>query len=188
LTDNKGITVNFDDVYFIFTSNIGQKYFNDRSINYEQAVAKAIEDLIEAGVRNELLNRFGGKRNIIGFYSLAPETMIKIVNRELNKTNKILEKSGLKVDLSREEIERIGRDLYSPSNGARAVPGFFSDEVKPKASDIILETPDKKGVIEMAYDEDTKTVSLTKFREEKAKTTPANDFGAASSTPKAAVA
>ncbi len=166
LTDSQGVTVSFEDTYVIFTSNIGQNNFPDRNVNYEDAIAKSIEELKEAGVRNELLNRFGGKRNIIGFYPLEAPTMCKIVRRELNKVNKKLEEKGLKIDLSDAEIDHIGKDLYSPSNGARAVPGFFADEVKPKASDIILETPGARGVLEMCYDPAHKSVTLVEFKQD----------------------
>ncbi len=164
LTDGKGVTVTFEDVYFFFTSNIGQNNFPDRNVDYQAAVDQSIIELKEAGVRNELLNRFGGKRNIIGFYPLEPETMEKIVRRELGKVNAKLEKSNMAIDITGDDIARIGRMLYNPSNGARSVPGFFNDEVRPQASDIILSTPGASGILEMKLNEAKRTMDFVALK------------------------
>lgn len=158
LTDGKGVTVSFEDVYFFFTSNIGQNNFPDRKVDYQTAVDQSITELKEAGVRNELLNRFSGKRNIVGFYPLEPHTMEKIVRRELGKVNGKLAKLDLRVDISPTDITRIGHMLYNPSNGARSVPGFFNDEVRAKASDVILASPGTSGIMEMTLNETARTM------------------------------
>ena len=159
VTSGQGITAHFENTIIVMTTNIGASYFLDPSMTFDEASDAAKREL-QGHFRNEFLNRFGGKENIVGFNKLELETLQRIAKRELENLNKGLEDKGLSVLLSTADINRICEDRYDPNNGARAIPGYFAKAVRSKVARFMLEHPEQKGTLCMEYAPDTRDVVL----------------------------
>ncbi|MCB9990732.1 MAG: ATP-dependent Clp protease ATP-binding subunit [Rhodospirillales bacterium] len=152
LTDNRGLTVSFRDAYVIMTSNVGKEYFVDPNLTFEEAQAKAIEDL-EKKLPPELLNRLNGRQNIICFDKLNLPVIEKIADREINKLNKMVRHKNpkLSVDISDGELKEMCEDHYIPVQGARGIKGYIQSKVKPEIAKTVLFEEAAEGVMNITY-------------------------------------
>ncbi len=174
VTSGKGITSRFENTIIVMTTNVGANFFLDPNLTFEEASVLAKKEL-QQHFRNEFLNRFGGKENIMGFKKLDTETLERIAKRELERLNESIKDKGLIVSLSEADIERICEDRYDPMNGARAIPGYFAKAVRSKVAKFMLEHPEQKGVLRMNYDAEKRDVILSSVALGGV-TSPANDI------------
>lgn len=121
----------------------------------------------------------------MGFKKLEIDVLEKIAKRELSKLNDSIKDKGLSVALSEADIEQLCADRYDPMNGARAIPGYFAKAIKSKVAKFMLEHPEQKGTLHMAYNPDTRDVDLTSVNLGGA-TKPANDINPAAALARAA--
>jgi ATP-dependent Clp protease ATP-binding subunit ClpB len=103
LTDGKGRTVDFKNTVVIMTSNIGQGY-------------DSMMDAVRAHFRPEFINRID---EIISFHSLDREHMKQIIDIQLSGLMKRLEERKIRVVLTDAAKDRIVREGYDPTYGAR---------------------------------------------------------------------
>ncbi len=160
VTSGKGITSRFENTIIVMTTNVGANHFLDPNMTFEEASTQAKQDLL-GHFRNEFLNRFGGKENIVGFKKLEISTLERIARRELARLNDGIKERGLAVSLSEDDISQICSDRYDPMNGARAIPGYFAKAVRSKVARFMLQHPEQKGTLTMHYDATTKDVVMT---------------------------
>lgn len=173
LTSGTGVTSNFENTIIIMTTNIGAHHFLNQDLTFEEASASAKKELSDH-FRNEFLNRFAGKENIIGFKKLEVSVLESVAKRELRRLNDKIKERDLSVTLSEEDIHNICTDRYDPANGARAIPGYFAKTVRSKVAKFMLEHPDTKGVLRMSYDRVEHDVVMSNDYSIKGK--PANDI------------
>lgn len=159
VTSGNGTTCNFENTIIVMTTNIGANFFLDPALSFEEASAAAKKEL-QTHFRNEFLNRFAGKENIMGFKKLEIDTLEKIAHRELQNINRSIRDKGLVVALDKGDIEQICADRYDPMNGARAIPGYFAKTVRSKVARFMLEHPDQKGTLRMRYVPETQDVVI----------------------------
>lgn len=159
VTSGQGITAEFENTIIVMTTNVGAQHFLNQDMTFDEASELAKAELQEH-FRNEFLNRFGGKENIIGFKKLEIETLKRIADRELERLNNGIRDSGLTVSLSKDDISQICTDRYDPMNGARAIPGYFAKAVRSKVARFMLENSDQKGTISMVYNSEKKDVVI----------------------------
>lgn len=155
LTDNVGRTVSFADATLIMTTNIGQTAFLDESLTEEEADALAIQELNNR-YRNEFLNRFAGRQNIVCFKRLDLPSIEKIVKREIVNIDSTYSEQGIRVNITEENLVKFCRDHYDPMIGARGLPGYIQTTLEPVIVNTIIENPDYQGTIDVGYDEETK--------------------------------
>ncbi len=153
LTDNRGLTVSFSEANIIMTTNIGQPYFLDKNLSFEEASAQTMVELDQV-YRPEFLNRFNGRENIVCFNRLDLPVIALIARREITKINQRIQAQGsaLSVSMSDETIMAICQDKYEPARGARGIPGYFSASIYPAIANMMLQQGDASGVIEVSYD------------------------------------
>ncbi|MGN7438601.1 MAG: AAA family ATPase [Alcanivorax sp.] len=161
LTDNRGLTVSFSEAVIIMTTNIGQKNFLDDTLSFEQAEHETKLELDEV-YRPEFLNRFNGRQNIVCFNALDLAVIEKIAAREITKLNAQIKAQGkdLSISISDESLAAICKDHYTPSNGARGIPGYFATTIHPVVARTLLEVEQASGVMEVVYDAQTKTLDI----------------------------
>lgn len=159
VTSGKGITSSFKNTVIIMTTNVGAQHFLNPDENFDSASDKAKTELGEH-FRNEFLNRFAGKENIIGFRRLDVDILEKIARRELARLNENIKDRGIEAHLPDDDMSQICRDRYNPANGARAIPGYFAKTIRAKIARFMLEHPDQKGRLMMGYDRDQRDVTM----------------------------
>jgi ATP-dependent Clp protease ATP-binding subunit ClpA len=140
LTDNNGVVSDFKNVILIMTSNIGTKEANVMGFNKDNS-AKT-DKAIQAFFSPEFRNRLSG---IIEFNTLSIETLITIVDRELDKLNLLLKSKKVTVKLSKKAKEYLANEGYDERYGARHIARVIDEQIKEALTDEILFGKLKKG-------------------------------------------
>jgi ATP-dependent Clp protease ATP-binding subunit ClpB len=159
LTDRRGLVASFADSVNILTSNIGQSYFLDETLSFEEAKAAALRDLWDprqGGYRGEFLARFTG---IFCFDRLGLPTIELIAERALAELNSWIGNPNLRVTMPPEALAAMCRDQYDPRRGARSITvGWIENQIASEVADILLRSPQASGAIEVRYEEATRRI------------------------------
>ena len=126
LTDNKGRLVNFKNTIIIMTSNMGSALIRE---NFEKITpenkAKIVEEtkeqvmgLLKQTIRPEFLNRID---ETIMFTPLSEKEIEEIVAMQIDGVKHLLEKNGVRLEVTPAALSRIAKDGYDPEFGARPV-------------------------------------------------------------------
>jgi ATP-dependent Clp protease ATP-binding subunit ClpB len=160
LTDNNGRVVSFSESIIMMTTNIGQSFFLDESMNNKQSSELANIEL-DQKYRPEFLNRFAGRENIVCFHRLEMDSVKKIVRRELTELNANYAQNGISLVYSEETLQAFCEDRYSPKNGARGVQGYIVANVEPLVANLLLEETVTSEVLELVYSKSTRSFSVS---------------------------
>lgn len=157
LTDNVGRVVSFSDSIIIMTTNIGQPRFLDTSMTFEEASELAIADLGDT-YRNEFLNRFAGRQNIVCFNALKAEHIAKIIRREFNDLISTYVENGINLSITDETINEFCEHHYDPATGARGLPGYIQANLEPIIAELVIEG--KGGDLEVRVSTENKNLEV----------------------------
>jgi ATP-dependent Clp protease ATP-binding subunit ClpB len=114
LTDGKGRTVDFKNTIIIMTSNIGSHVIAE--IQNEERMREEVMEIVRKHFRPEFLNRVD---DIVIFHPLTEKDIQKIVEIQLGILQKLLDQKQLKLNVSKEARDFLGRVGYDPVYGAR---------------------------------------------------------------------
>ncbi len=144
LTDNKGRTVDFKNTIIIMTSNIGSHIIQENlekvnDLNREEIInqtRKQVFDLLKKSIKPEFLNRID---EIIMFQSLTREEVRRIVELQLKNIQKMLEKSCIKLTITKKAVDFIAIIGFDPQFGARPIKRVIQKNLLNELSKMILE-------------------------------------------------
>ena len=156
LTDNIGRVVSFSESIIIMTTNIGQKYFLDDKLSAED-VKEFVSEELNSTYRPEFLNRFAGRENIINFKKLELVDIVKIVRRELNNLDNTYRESGIRINMSDEQLYNFCEKKYDPVVGARGLPGYIEANLEPMIVNMIL-SGEKVDEVNISFDREQFTL------------------------------
>jgi ATP-dependent Clp protease ATP-binding subunit ClpA len=138
LTGSTGKEVDFSNVILLMTSNLGATDAEGLKIGFgDQTKLKAVDKAVEKFFSPEFRNRLDAT---IQFNKLAIELMLLIVDRLVKETNELLSENESSVTISISDTcrEKLAKDGYKPSMGARPLKRVFEDKVKKPLSKKIL--------------------------------------------------
>ncbi|VAW30071.1 ClpB protein [hydrothermal vent metagenome] len=143
LTDNKGRVVDFKNTIIIMTSNIGshliQENFGHLNESNEQEVIdrtrNEVFELLKKTIRPEFLNRID---EIIMFKPLSRNEIHGIVKLQFARTQEMLAKNNLKLEITDEAVNKLAVMGYDPQFGARPLKRVIQREVLNELSKMIL--------------------------------------------------
>ncbi|MFT4547727.1 MAG: ATP-dependent Clp protease ATP-binding subunit ClpB [Verrucomicrobiales bacterium] len=140
ITDGQGRTVDFTNTVIIMTSNVGSQFITDESDSdkREGLVMGALRD----SFRPEFLNRID---ETIIFDRLDVEMIKQIVQIQLARVVKRLEKKGLALELSDEASAIVAKEGYDPVYGARPLKRAIQHLILDPLSMAVLEGRFKDG-------------------------------------------
>ncbi len=143
LTDGQGRTVNFRNTVVIMTSNLGSHLFsNAAEVDYERAQHQVME-ILRSQLRPEFLNRID---EIIVFHQLDREHIKEIVGLQVQRLeDRLLEHSGISLELSDEAKELLADLGFDPVYGARPLKRVIQKMVENPLALEILEGKFKEG-------------------------------------------
>ncbi|MCF6244801.1 MAG: ATP-dependent Clp protease ATP-binding subunit ClpA [Sulfurovum sp.] len=157
LTDNNGIVSDFKNVILIMTSNIGTKEANVMGFNKDNSMKtdKALASFFSPEFRNRL-------SATVEFNALNLDALVEIVDRELDKLNKLLKSKKVKVKLSKTAKEHLANEGYDERYGARHIARVIDKQVKEPLTDEMLFGKLKKGgSVKVAFKNDKLTFDFT---------------------------
>lgn len=142
LVDAKGITYDFSKAVIILTSNLGTEFFHKNQIGLTKdeiskdlSQTKLIENLKKV-MRPEIINRFD---EIIVFYQLEKESVLKILEKQINELIGILRKQKIDLYLGKGVSDYLMEKGYSKEYGVRALKRTIEKELVNKIADVLIE-------------------------------------------------
>jgi ATP-dependent Clp protease ATP-binding subunit ClpA len=160
LTSATGKTVDFTNVILIMTSNLGAANAEKRKIGFGDSVkAGEINKAIETFFTPEFRNRLDA---VVEFSKLDKNMMLKIVDRLVVDTNKLLSNNDSSVRIVITELcrQQLSNDGYEPSMGARPLKRVFEEKIKKPLSRKILFDNLADCTVEINYDEEESTYNF----------------------------
>jgi len=137
LTDNSGRKADFRNCIIIMTSNAGAKEMESSKIGFAHADETGSESM--AAIKNvfspEFRNRLDG---IITFNNLGIEQIKQVVRKFINEVNAMLEEKGIRLQITEDAAEYLGREGFDSKLGARPIKRLVNEKIKTRLSDEIL--------------------------------------------------
>ena len=144
VTDGQGRTTNFKNTIIILTSNLGSDLIADKDItdNLSTNIDELINQELKSNFRPEFLNRLD---EIINFEPLKKETLLKVVDLQLNRLRERLEAKGIELEIDDDVLSLITEIGYNPSYGARPLKRVIQKELESQIAKYILKGKYKEG-------------------------------------------
>jgi ATP-dependent Clp protease ATP-binding subunit ClpB len=139
LTDGKGRTVDFKNTVVIMTSNLGSEYLAGE---VTEGARRQVQEALRLHFRPEFLNRVD---EIIFFHSLSREHLKQIVDIQIAALVKRLEERKIHVELTDAAKERLVREGYDPTYGARPLKRTIQRRVLDPLAMRVLEGEFREG-------------------------------------------
>ena len=135
LTDNIGKKVNFRNVILILTSNTGAKELASNNIGFLNSELGKNIKAVEKEFPPEFRNRLDA---IVEFSYLNEETILKVVDKFINRLNMRLHKNKIILELTEQAKKYIANKGYNKFFGARPMERFIQEAISDKIADFIL--------------------------------------------------
>ncbi len=143
LTDGQGRTVDFTNTIIVLTSNLGSQFLTQLDEGQDVAsVEPQVMEIVRAHFRPEFLNRLD---EIVLFHRLGREEMAPIVDIQVARLGKLLADRKIKLDLTPEARDWLGRVGYDPVYGARPLKRAVQRYLQDPLADAILRGEVKDG-------------------------------------------
>jgi ATP-dependent Clp protease ATP-binding subunit ClpA len=139
LTDNNGRKADFRNVVLILTTNAGAREMSSKSLGFgERGVGPDIskaKQAIERTFTPEFRNRLDGW---ILFSGLSPDTILKVVDKEVALLQEQLQEKRVTLELSKEARGWLAENGYDPHFGARPMARLVDQQLKKALAEALL--------------------------------------------------
>ena len=157
VTDGQGRTTNFKNTIIILTSNLGSELISENDATNEPStnIDELINQELKSNFRPEFLNRLD---EIINFEPLKKETLLKVVDLQLNRLRERLEDKGIELEIDDDVLSLITELGYNPSYGARPLKRVIQKELESQIAKYILKGKYKEGSTIKIENKDSKLI------------------------------
>ncbi len=136
LTDGQGNKVDFKQTLIILTSNLGSQALSQLPEGADPSQARRdVMDAVRAHFRPEFLNRLD---DMIVFDRLARVDMDGIVDIQLARLVRRLEKQGISLDLDDAAKKWLADEGYDPVYGARPLKRVIQNSLQNELAELLL--------------------------------------------------
>jgi ATP-dependent Clp protease ATP-binding subunit ClpB len=143
LTDGQGRTVDFKNSIIIMTSNVGSDLIKQMGANTAQRdMRNAVMRALDGVFRPEFLNRLD---DVIVFHSLGREHIVRIVDVQLQRLQKLLAGKHITLELSDSAKWLLGERGFDPVYGARPLKRTIQRDLQDPLAMAILEGQVREG-------------------------------------------
>ena len=169
LTDTNGRTVDFKNTIVIMTSNVGTRQLKDfgKGIGFTSGQAENMKDYSRGIITKALNKQFAPEflnrlDEIINFDQLEMDSLVKIVDIELEGLYKRVEAIGYKLVMDDEARKFIANKGYDIQYGARPLKRAIQTHVEDALAEVILEGNIQEGdTIRGSYDKEKDAIVMT---------------------------
>ena len=169
LTDTNGRTVDFKNTIVIMTSNVGTRQLKDfgKGIGFTSEQADNLKDHSRSIITKALNKQFAPEflnrlDEIINFDQLEMDSLVKIVNIELEGLHKRVETIGYKLIIDDEAKKFIAQKGYDVQYGARPLKRAIQTYVEDALAEVILGNEIQEGnIIRGTHDKEKDTIVMT---------------------------
>jgi len=136
LTDHNGKQVDFRNVILIMTTNAGASDMAKPAIGFGRTIREGDDkEAIERMFTPEFRNRLDA---VIGFASLPPEVVRKVVDKFVMQLEEQLADRGVTIELDDDAKDWLARKGYDPQMGARPLAREIQEHLKKPLSEELL--------------------------------------------------
>jgi ATP-dependent Clp protease ATP-binding subunit ClpA len=139
LTDNNGRKADFRNVVLILTTNAGAREMSSKAVGFGDSVAgpdtTKAKKAIERTFTPEFRNRLDGW---ILFAGLSPDTILKVVDKEVRLLQDQLLEKKVTLELSPEARGWLAENGYDPHFGARPMARLVDQQLKKALAESLL--------------------------------------------------
>ncbi len=166
LTDNKGVTVDFTNTIIIMTSNIGSHLISDKieetggefTDEVYSKLQDKLMDQLKKQIRPEFLNRVD---DIIVFHPLEKEHIREIVDIQLQRVHKMLDKKDITLSVSDNVKDWLAERGYDPVYGARPLKRLIQTKIIDKlATELIKREEETETHFEATISKDGESIEF----------------------------
>ena len=169
LTDTNGRTVDFKNTIVIMTSNVGTRQLKDfgKGIGFTSGQAENMKDYSRGIITKALNKQFAPEflnrlDEIINFDQLEMDSLVKIVDIELEGLYKRVEAIGYKLVMDDEARKFIANKGYDIQYGARPLKRAIQTHVEDALAEVILGGDIQEGdTIRGSYDKEKDAIVMT---------------------------
>ena len=169
LTDTNGRTVDFKNTIVIMTSNVGTRQLKDfgKGIGFTSGQASNMKDHSQGIITKALNKQFAPEflnrlDEIINFDQLEMDSLVKIVDIELEGLYKRVEAIGYKLVMDEEARQFLAKKGYDIQYGARPLKRAIQTHVEDSLAEVILGGEIQEGnTIRGAYDKEKDAIVMT---------------------------
>ena len=169
LTDTNGRTVDFKNTIVIMTSNVGTRQLKDfgKGIGFTSGQTENMKDYSRGIITKALNKQFAPEflnrlDEIINFDQLEMDSLVKIVDIELEGLYKRVETIGYKLIMDDEARTFIANKGYDIQYGARPLKRAIQTHVEDALAEVILEGNIQEGdTIRGSYDKEKDAIVMT---------------------------
>jgi ATP-dependent Clp protease ATP-binding subunit ClpC len=151
LTDSFGRRIDFRNTIIIMTSNLGADLIRRSSevgfaategmLDYK-AMQEKIDSAVKKAFKPEFLNRLDG---IVIFKPLDKTHLLQVIDLEVSKVKKRLERKKLKINLDEKAKDFLVAKGFQPEMGARPLRRVIEQYLEDPLAERLLLNPDKGG-------------------------------------------
>ena len=168
LTDTNGRTVDFKNTIVIMTSNVGTRQLKDfgKGIGFTSGQAENMKDYSRGIITKALNKQFAPEflnrlDEIINFDQLEMDSLVKIVDIELEGLYKRVESIGYKLVMDEEARKFIANKGYDIQYGARPLKRAIQTHVEDALAEVILGNDIQEGdTIRGTYDKEKDAIVM----------------------------
>jgi len=136
LTDHNGKSVDFRNVILIMTTNAGAAEMAKPAMGFERETRIGEdEEAIKRMFTPEFRNRLDA---VIGFNTLSPEIMVRIVDKFVMELETQLADRNVVIELTDAAREWLAKEGYEPAFGARPLARVIQERVKKALAEELL--------------------------------------------------
>ena len=143
LTDSEGRRANFQHTVLLMTSNAGSREMTSPSVGFSSgedgdsrlSTANEGKKAVKRLFRPEFINRLD---SIITFNPLSREVVKQIVNRLVTELPARLRPRQVTVTLTAAALDKISKEGYQPTAGARPLGHLFQSEIEDRLTEDLL--------------------------------------------------
>jgi ATP-dependent Clp protease ATP-binding subunit ClpA len=143
LTDNHGRKADFRHVVLIMTTNAGARDLSARKVGFsDPAGNRSAKGVLEKAFTPEFRNRLDA---IVTFSALGRAEILKVVDKNLQELQALLDEKNVVLEVSREAKEWLAQKGYEPAFGARPMARVIEEHLKKPLADAMLFGKLQKG-------------------------------------------
>jgi ATP-dependent Clp protease ATP-binding subunit ClpC len=144
LTDSYGRLIDFKNTIIIMTSNLAARSIEKgTALGFQKEETGKGFEKVKDNIRNELKRTFNPEflnriDDVVIFSPLSHDNILKIVDIEIAKVNETLSEKGLRLELSEEAKDWVGKEGYEPAYGARPLRRVIQRHIEDTLSEEVL--------------------------------------------------
>jgi ATP-dependent Clp protease ATP-binding subunit ClpC len=152
LTDSYGVTVDFKNTIIIMTSNVGTRQMQEfgRGVGFTTSASLDDQELSRNYIRKALNKTFAPEfinriDEIITFDQLSKESILKIVDIELETLTKRIKEMNYSIEVDAAAKQFLADKGYDVQFGARPLKRVIQNHVEDNISELIVSGVAKEG-------------------------------------------